>query len=113
MEELLDWWEKIKKYNHGKKCHKQWKYFSPFVLSVGGMIGREALIVLTNLIQLMAEKMNEPILHVQGWIKSRIAITVARSYSLVICVSKFFVYPHQDSIYFYSNPIKQISNKIP
>ena len=41
-------WEKIKKDNHSKHCRDQQKYVSPFVLSVN-MLGREALIVLTQL----------------------------------------------------------------
>ena len=48
------------------------------------MLGREALVVLTNLIQLMAAKMDEPISHVHGWINGRIPILVARSYSQMI-----------------------------
>ena len=62
---LLDQWEKIKKDNHGKHCHNQLKQFSTFVLSVDGMLGREALVLLANLSQLIAAKMDEPILHVQ------------------------------------------------
>ena len=49
------------------------------------MLGREALVVLANLSRLMAAKIDEPIFHVQGWINGRIAITVARSYSCIIC----------------------------
>ena len=37
---------------------------SPFVISVDKILGREALVVLANLNQLMAEKNDEPILHV-------------------------------------------------
>ena len=42
------------------------------------MIGKEALVVLQNLSRLMAEKMEEPISYVRGWINSQIVITVAR-----------------------------------
>ena len=48
------------------------------------MLGREALAVLVNLSRLMAEKIDEPILHVQGWINGQIAIMAARSYSRMI-----------------------------
>ena len=61
---FLAWWEKKKKDNHCKHCHEQQKHFSPFFLSVDGMLGREALVVLANFIQLVAEKIDEPILHV-------------------------------------------------
>ena len=50
---LLDRWDKNKKDNHGKNCHKKQKK-TPFVLSVDVMISREALVVLTNLNPLMA-----------------------------------------------------------
>ena len=56
-----------------------------FVISVDGMLGTEALVVLTQLSQIMAVIMDEPISHVRGWINGRIAITVVRSYSHMIC----------------------------
>ena len=31
MAALLDWWETINKYKHGKYCNDQNKHFSPFV----------------------------------------------------------------------------------
>ena len=55
-------------------------YFYLFVLSVDGLLGKEAHIVLANLSQLMAEKMEEPILHMCSWFNGLIVITVARSY---------------------------------
>ena len=85
MSALLAWWEKIKKYNHDNHCHEQQIIFSPFVLSVDGMLGREALVILENLSQLMAAKMDEPISHVQVWINGQFEIAVARSYSRMIC----------------------------
>ena len=56
MAELLARWETIKKDNHGKHCHKQRKRFSPFFSSVDGMLGREALAILSQLSQVMLEK---------------------------------------------------------
>ena len=76
---LLYWWEKIKKDKHGKHCHGEQKHFSRFVISVDGMIGRETLVVLMNLSQLLAEKIYQLIFHVQGWINGRIAISIKRS----------------------------------
>ena len=46
---LLARWEKIKKNMHGKHCHNRRIHFSLFVLSVDGMLGREALVVLSQL----------------------------------------------------------------
>ena len=45
---------------------------SPLFLSVGSILGRKALVVLKNLSQLVAAKMDEPIFHVQGCINDRI-----------------------------------------
>ena len=39
--ELLAHWKKINKDKHGKHCHDQGKHFSPFVLSVIGILGRD------------------------------------------------------------------------
>ena len=50
MAELLGRWETIKKDKHGNHCSDQRKHFSLFVLSVDGMLGREALTILTKLI---------------------------------------------------------------
>ena len=84
MDKLPDRWEKEKKDKNGKHCHEQHKRFYPFVLLVDGMLGKEALVVLTNLSRLMVEKLEEPISHVRGWVNGRIAVAVARSYSRMI-----------------------------
>ena len=48
--------EKIKKDDQGKHCHNQQKHYSPFVISVDRMLGREALVLLSKLSGIMAEK---------------------------------------------------------
>ena len=60
------------------------KVFLSVFISVDDMLGREALVVRTQLIRTIIEKIDEPILHVRGWIKGQITITVARSYSHMI-----------------------------
>ena len=82
---LLSRSEKMNKDKHVKHCHSQRKHFYPFVISVRGVIGREALVVLAKLSQLMAVKMDTRIFHVKGWINGWITIIVARSYSQIIC----------------------------
>ena len=84
MRSLLVRWEKIKKDKHGKHCQDQRKHFLSFVLSVDGMIGREVLVVLSQLIQAMADKRKEHPSQVRGWVNGRIAIAVASSYSRMI-----------------------------
>ena len=56
MTSLLARWENIKKDKHGKHCKNQRKHFSPFVLSVEGMLGREDLVVISQPSRFMAEK---------------------------------------------------------
>ena len=48
------------------------------------MMGKEALVVLVTLSRVMAAKMDEPILHVTGWVNGQITIAVARSYYRVL-----------------------------
>ena len=48
------------------------------------MLGNEPLVIFMNLSRLMAEKMDEPILYVCGWINYRIAIVVTKLYSQII-----------------------------
>ena len=62
--------------------------FPPFVLSVDGMLGRESLVVLSQFSQVMAEKREEPLSQVRGWVNGRIAIVIVRSYSQMIRVSQ-------------------------
>ena len=45
------------------------------------MLGREALVVLSQSIQEMADKREEPLLQVRGWVIGKITITVVRYYS--------------------------------
>ena len=58
MDKLLAGWEKLKKENYGYDCYVRRRSFSPFVLSVDGIMGNEALVVLANLSRVMAVKMD-------------------------------------------------------
>ena len=49
------------------------------------MIGKEGMVVIVKLSQIMAAKMDEPILHVWGWINGGISISFVISYSHMIC----------------------------
>ena len=81
MTALLSKWETIKKDKHGKHCHNQWKHFLPFVLSVDVMLGREALVVLSQLSRFTTDKREETLSQVWGWVNGRISIAVVGSYS--------------------------------
>ena len=49
-----------------------------------GILGKEALVILTTFSQLMEEKLEEPISRVRSWVKVRIVISVTRPYSCMI-----------------------------
>ena len=52
---------------------------SSFVLSVDGILGKKAQVVLATLIRLMAAKTEETISHVKCWVNVWVEIAVARS----------------------------------
>ena len=79
MDNLLARWEKIKKDKHGQHHQDKGKFFSPFVLLVDGMMGKEAQVVIVTFIQLMSTKIDEIISHVKVWVNGRIEIAVVRS----------------------------------
>ena len=58
--------------------------FSKFLLSVDGMLRKEALVVLTNFSWLVVAKTEEPISHVRGWFNNWIVIVVTSLYSHMI-----------------------------
>ena len=66
MTSLLSRWEEIKIYKHGKNCNNQHKHFSTFFISVERMLGREALIMISQLSRVMAEKKVELLSQVRG-----------------------------------------------
>ena len=84
MGKLLADWEKTKKDKHGQACFDQRRHFYPFILSVYGVMGKEALVVLAILSRLMAAKLDEPIFHVTDWVNRRIEIVVVILYSRVL-----------------------------
>ena len=53
------------------------------------MMDKTPQVVLATLIQLMAEKMYEPISKVKGWVNVQIEIAVARLYSWVLRRARF------------------------
>ena len=58
MDKLLEGWEKIKKDKHGHSFYYKRKHFSMIVFPVDGVMGKEALVLLATLSQLVTAKMN-------------------------------------------------------
>ena len=65
--------------------YDQQKHFYFFVISVDGMMGKEAQVILATLSIIMDDKIDEPISHVKCWFNGRIEIEVANLYSWVLC----------------------------
>ena len=84
IDKLFPRWEKMKQYKHKQHCQDQRKRFSPSFLSLNGMVGKEAQVVLATLSQLMDDKMEEPILHVTVWVNGRVSIGFTRLYSWML-----------------------------
>ena len=74
MGQLLACWDNENKDTHGKHCHNKQRDFSLSTLSVDGMLGKEAPVVLSNLSRIITEKPEEPISHERGWFNGRITI---------------------------------------
>ena len=66
MTSLLTRWGNIKKDKHGNHCNDQWKQFQLFVNSVNGMLGMEAVVVLSQLRRIMADKKKETLFNYRG-----------------------------------------------
>ena len=55
-----------------------------FAISVDGMLRKEAIVILTNLIGLIATKFEKPLSQVHGWVNVRIVIGFMRPYYRMI-----------------------------
>ena len=78
MKPFLDWCKNNNNENNGKYFHEQRKSSSIFFLSVDGMLGKEALVVLVNLSRIMAVKTEETIFHIRGWTNCGSAVAAMR-----------------------------------
>ena len=71
--------EKEKKKKYLDQCLLQRRAFTPFVVSVDGLIGYEASNVLKQLSKRLADKWNKPYSVTCGIVRSRISIACARA----------------------------------
>jgi len=77
--------EDAKKKKCQKKCHEHHRNFVPFVVSVDGMFGPEAINTLKWIAQLLSEKWRHPCASTFGYVKSRMSIAVAHATNLCLC----------------------------
>jgi hypothetical protein len=71
--------ERAKKKKHLQACLDQRRHFSPFVVSVDGLLGKEAKTVLKVLASKMATKAGKPYSSVMGFVRARFSIAMVRA----------------------------------
>ena len=76
--------EKEKKRKYLQPCLKQRRSFTPFVMSVDGMLGNEAKSLLKAIAMKLSKKWERPYSVVCGFIKSRLSFAIARATHLTI-----------------------------
>jgi hypothetical protein len=77
---VLDRHEKEKKRKYLQACMDQRRhFFTPFVVSTDGLLGREVTFVLKKLSALLSEKWARPYSVVCGYVKARMSIATVRA----------------------------------
>ena len=76
--------ENEKKRKYSKKCTEQHKNFTPFIISIDGLLGNEAKSFLQHLSRMLAEKWQKPYSQVRGYVNSKISIACLRATHLCI-----------------------------
>ena len=78
-EKCLEEAKKSKKKMYLERCLQQCRHFSPFVTSVDGQLGVEAMTSLKRISSRLASKWRQSYSKMCGYIKRRIAITLVRA----------------------------------
>ena len=71
--------EKEKKDKYLKSCLERRRHFTPFVVSVDGVLGDEALTTLRRLSRKLAGKWKRPYPVILGYVKAKISLSVLRA----------------------------------
>ena len=80
-EKVLENAEKAKKRKYAKHCHDGRKSFVPLVFSADGLRGKEASAAMKRLASLLADKWQRQYSEMCGYVRSRMAISLAHSLS--------------------------------
>ena len=76
--------EKGKKRQYLRPCHAQRRHFAPFVVSTDGLLAPEAKAVLRRISVKLADKWQQPLSSVQGYVNGRLSIALARACHLCL-----------------------------
>eukprot|EP00731_Ephydatia_muelleri_P033781 Em0037g45a len=74
--------EKKKKYSEAAALHRA--YFTPLVVSVDGVLGREANVIVKHLAEKLAHKWEKFNSEVLGWMRARLSIAILRATNLCL-----------------------------
>jgi hypothetical protein len=81
---VLETHEKEKKRKYLEPCLKQRRHFTPFVVSVDGLLGKEAEVFLNRLAGKISEKWGKPYSEVCGFVRARMSIAIIRATHLCL-----------------------------
>ena len=79
LESVLEGQEKEKKRKYLNACLEQRRHFSPFVVSVDGMLGHEASMVLKRISQKLAQKWDCPMSYASNYVKTTMSLSLVRA----------------------------------
>jgi len=83
-EKVIESQEKRKKSKYLKPCHEQRRSFTPFVVSVDGLMGREAKALLKRLAHHLTDKWKKPYSVVAGIVNAHVNVAIVRATSRCI-----------------------------
>jgi hypothetical protein len=81
---VIETQEKEKKRKYLENCLKQRRHFTPFVVSVDGLLGREAATFSKRLAAKLASKRQRTYSEVCGYVNARLSITIIRATHLCL-----------------------------
>jgi hypothetical protein len=81
---VIETQEKEKKRKYLENCLKQRRHFTPFVVSVDGLLGREAATFSKRLAAKLASKWQRSYSEVCGYVNARLSITIVRATHLCL-----------------------------
>ena len=83
-EKILESCARVKKLKYLQPCAERRRSFTPLIYSVDGMAGREAQAFEKRIAHLLAEKWERHYSELRGFVRSRMALSVVRSISLLL-----------------------------
>jgi hypothetical protein len=76
--------EREKKKKDIEPCLEQHRHFTPFVVSMDGLLGKEAKTLLKHLSALLSKKWEKPYSEVCGYVNAQISIAIVRATHLCL-----------------------------